>query len=42
MQYLEVKLLFNIFQYDFNNEEINNKINQELNAYDYCYSLNIL
>ena len=41
-QKFSVELLFNIFQYDFNNEEINNKINQELNAYDYCYSLNIL
>lgn len=41
-QKFSVKLLFNIFQYDFNNEEINNKINQKLNAYDYCYSLNIL
>ena len=35
-------MLFNIFQYDFKNEEINNKINQELNVYDYCYSLNVL
>lgn len=41
-QKFSVELLFNIFQYDFNNEEINNKINQKLNAYDYCYSLNIL
>ena len=41
-QKFSVKLLFNIFQYDFNNEEINNKLNQKLNAYDYCYSLNIL
>ena len=37
-----VEILFNIFQYDFKNEEINTKINQELNVYDYCYSLNIL
>lgn len=37
-----VEMLFNIFQYDFNNIEINNKINQQLNVYDYCYSLNIL
>ncbi len=41
-QKFSVELLFNIFQYDFNNEEINNKINQKLNVYDYCYSLNIL
>lgn len=37
-----VELLFNIFQYNFKNEEINTKINQELNVYDYCYSLNVL
>ena len=37
-----VEMLFNIFQYDFKNEEINNKINQQLNVYDYCYSLNVL
>ena len=37
-----IELLFNIFQYDFNNEGINTKINQQLNVYDYCYSLNVL
>ena len=37
-----VELLFNIFQYNFKNEEINTKVNQELNVYDYCYSLNVL
>lgn len=37
-----VELLFNIFQYYFNNEEINTKINEQLNVYDYCYSLNVL
>ena len=37
-----VEILFNIFQYDFKNEEINTKINQKLNVYDYCYSLNVL
>ena len=37
-----VEILFNIFQYDFKNEEVNTKINQKLNVYDYCYSLNIL
>ncbi len=36
-----VEMLFNIFQYDFKNDEINTKINQQLNVYDY-YSLNIL
>jgi len=37
-----VELLFNIFQYDFKNEEINTKINQQLNVYYYCYSLNVI
>ena len=37
-----VEMLFNIFQYDFKNEEINTLINQKLNVYDYCYSLNVL
>lgn len=37
-----VEMLFNIFQYDFKNEEINNKINEQLNVYDYCYLLNVL
>ena len=37
-----VEMLFNIFQYDFKNEEINTKINQQLYVYDYCYSLNLL
>lgn len=41
-QKFSVELLFNIFQYDFKNEEINTKINQQLNVYDYCYSLNVL
>ena len=39
---LSVELLFNIFQYDFKNKDINNKINKSLNVYDYCYSLNIM
>ena len=41
-QKFSVEMLFNIFQYDFKNEEINTLINQELNVYDYCYSLNVL
>ena len=41
-QKFSVEMLFNIFQYDFNNIEINNKINQQLNVYDNCYSLNAL
>lgn len=35
-------MLFNVFEYDFKNQKINEKINKELNVYDYCYSLNIL
>lgn len=34
-----VEILFNIFQYDFKNEEINSKINHNLNVYDYCYAM---
>ncbi len=41
-QKFSVELLFNIFQYDFKNEEINTIINQELNVYEYYYSLNSL
>ena len=41
-QKFSVEMLFNIFQYNFNNEEVNTKINQQLNVYDYCYSLNVL
>ena len=37
-----VEMLFNIFQYNFKNNEINNIINHNLNVYDYCYSLNVL
>lgn len=37
-----VKLLFNIYQYEFKTKKINTKINQQLNVYDYRYSLNIL
>ena len=41
-QKFSVEMLFNIFQYNFQNEEINTKINKQLNVYDYCYSMNIL
>ena len=37
-----VELLFNIFEYDFKDKNINTKINKRLNVYDYCYSLNIM
>lgn len=35
-----IEILFNIFQYNFKNGEINNKINQQLNVYDYYYLVN--
>ena len=41
-QKFSVEILFYIFQYDFKNEEINIKINEQLNVYNYCYSLNVL
>lgn len=41
-QKFSVEMLFNIFQYDFKNENINTIINYNLNVYDYCYSLNVL
>ena len=34
-----VELLFDIFQFDFNSEDINTKINSELTVYEYYYSL---
>ena len=39
-QRFSVEMLFNIFQHDFKNEEVNTIINQELNVYEYYYSLN--
>lgn len=39
-QRFSVEMLFNIFQHDFKNEEINTIINQELNVYECYYSLN--
>ena len=36
-----VEMLFNIFETNFENEEINTKINKGLTVYDYGYSLNI-
>jgi len=41
-QKFSVEMLFNLFQYDFKNAEINTKISEQLNVYDYCYSLNVL
>lgn len=37
-----VEMLFNVFEYDFKNQQINEKINKQLTVYDYCYALNIL
>lgn len=34
-----VEMLFNIYETDFNDETINNKINNYLLIYDYCYAL---
>lgn len=39
-QRFSVGMLFNIFQHDFKNEEINTTINRELNVYEYYYYLN--
>lgn len=41
-QKFSVEMLFNIFQYDFKNDNINTIINHNLNVYDYYYSLNLL
>ena len=41
-QKFSVEMLFIVFEYDFKNQKINEKINKQLNVYDYCYSLNIL
>ena len=40
-QKFSVEMLFNIFEYNFNYKDINAKINQKLDVYDYCYSLNV-
>lgn len=41
-KYFSIEMIFNIYENDFKNKEINEKINKQLNVYDYCYSLNIL
>jgi hypothetical protein len=41
-QKFSVEMLFNIYENDFQNEDINTKINKQLNVYDYCYYLNAL
>ena len=34
-----MEMLFNIYEIDFNDETINNKINNYLLIYDYCYAV---
>lgn len=34
-----VEMLFNIYETDFNNDKINNKLNNYLLIYDYCYTV---
>ena len=36
-----IEMLFNIYETDFNDEDINNTINQNLLIFDYVYSLKI-
>ena len=36
-----IESLFNIYESDFKDDTINKKINEELNIYDYSFSLNI-
>lgn len=38
-QKFSVEMLFNIFQYDFKNENINTIINHNLYVYDYYYAI---
>ena len=37
-----IELLFSIYEHDFEDNEINEKINKRLNVYDYAYSLDIM
>ena len=36
-----IELLFNLYETDFDNKIINNKINNQLDIYTYCYYLNV-
>ena len=38
-QNFSIEMLFNIFQNDFKDKNINNKINKHLFVYDYCYAI---
>lgn len=40
-QKFSIEMLFNIYETDFKDEDINNKINRNLDVYNYAYSLNI-
>ena len=34
-----IEMLFNIFETDFKDKDINEKINKHLDVYDYCYAI---
>ena len=38
-QNFSIEMIFNIFQYDFKDKNINKKINKDLYVYDYCYTI---
>lgn len=38
-KHFSIELIFNIYETDFKNKVINDKINNHLLVYDYCYSL---
>ena len=38
-KHLSVEIIFNIYENNFKDEIINNKINNNLLVYDYCYSI---
>ena len=38
-QNFSIEMIFNIFQNDFKDKNINKKINKDLYVYDYCYTI---
>jgi len=38
-QNFTIEMLFNIFETDFKDKDINKNINKNLNVYDYCYAI---
>lgn len=38
-QNFTIEMLFNIFENDFKDKDINEKINKHLDVYDYCYAI---